>query len=308
MGFEFANSAPTQAGKDACVAWLSGPRGEESRWLLVDAALLEREAAIRMRSRYADHVVNAYAGTPTAGFSDRAPHLIECAGGVEADLISELTHLAGDAPALSAIRLSGGISIKRLQQLCNYLARIQVGDRIEKIHCRFADTRVLPTLLAVLSDALRSSLAGSILEWGWFNRLGEWVTYEIAYADPVAEVPAALRLEIEQFRRIQTAAEADGIFHLLLEQTPEVVPDDARGEFHHALSQMLSRASSFKLAGARDRVQFVVLSLTCGDAFHQHPRLASMWADIAANRTSLMEDMRTWDDRLWADLNAAAAQ
>jgi len=98
------------------------------------------------------------------------------------------------------------------------------------------------------------------------------------------------------------ASEANSIFMLLLQSTPELVAEHQRGAFHAKLSSYLGTATTMRVAQLPDRLQFVVLSLTCGANFYQHPDLDSTWIAVREQGASLAELMKSWSDELWATI------
>lgn len=118
------------------------------------------------------------------------------------------------------------------------------------------DTRVLPSLLATLSDSQTRRAAQAIGQWQWFNRdgtIGNWLAP--ALDDGVADTADHLELDALQFASLLDAAEAeaeaeaDGIFAQLLETVSQLVPRTGRALFHRQLQRTLEIATGLHVAG-----------------------------------------------------------
>jgi hypothetical protein len=97
------------------------------------------------------------------------------------------------------------------------------------------------------------------------------------------------------------------MFTLLLDNTPELVPASQRGQFHQILAEALAGATTRKLQTANDRLQFVILSLSCGPGFHLHADLAATWAAVKDRSTTLSDQMKQWSDELWTSLQSSTS-
>lgn len=110
-------------------------------------------------------------------------------------------------------------------------------------------------------------------------------------------------MTISQFREIRAGAEADGIFTLLWEQTPSLVPQEMqRGDFHLRLVRILQTASGFNVGDLKSRLQFAVLSLSCGEDFHTLSSLQPTWEGVRAGDYVLVDKMQLWGNGVWAEL------
>lgn len=302
---EFACDAPMPSTTGEVARRLLSDDGL-GRYLLVDPALLDTDRfyALVRRRGWIRH--NTLSTSSLAAFGDLAPQLLQFYGAehqIESAL-GELLKVSDDAPALSWLTCRGALA--ELRGLLAYLAKVKTHERKAAIHCRFADTRVLPVLLSVLSSGQRSRVSHVIDHWGWFDRAGIISGWSGSVADATAEEDDGddhLHLNLEQFHAMQRAGEADAMFTILLDKTSELVPTSERGRFHAELERYLANASRLKVSGAEDRLQFLVMSLTCGERFYAHPALVDTWADVAAGRLSFIQAQATWSDDLWQALD-----
>lgn len=302
----FANNVLSAAQIEALLATVLQKPGERC-WALLDGALLDVERASAFVAVRQSRVYNTLATSSFAGFGNHAPQLLALpedpvALGTE---VRSIMRLAGKATAVSWI--SSPAPAETLQTLFAYLAKATVEARNAPIHCRFADTRVLPELLRALRESQRARVASLVSQWHWTGRTGHvssWIGEVMP--DDTAQVDSEpnLRLSIAQFRQMQRAAEADGIFMMLCDRTPELVPSANLGEFHEQLCRQLSTADGLQVRLPKDRLEFVVLSLSCGEDFHQSPALRPDWAAIADQEASLFDLMQSWDDAIWSQLES----
>jgi hypothetical protein len=136
--------------------------------------------------------------------------------------------------------------------------------------------------------------------WSWNDHLGVVKTWLPGSSGATAADTAShLELDKVQFGAMLDASEPDMMFSLLLDNTPELVPAKSRGHFRDHLSQILIRAGWRCLTSPDDRLQFTVLSLSCGDAFHEHSGLQPTWEAIARRGATLVDEMKKWSDELW---------
>lgn len=270
-------------------------------WALLDMALLDADAVHRRMRRFAWTTFNAYARSGLSAFEEHSAWLVALEPDAHAMVRALLEWTAGSS-ALSF--LYGAADPARLQALAGYLGKAMVEDRKQPLHCRFADTRVLPALLAALQPAQTTRILAAIDDWGWVDREAAYLRWQPSVDAVHADTADCLRLSAAQFRTVRAASDADAIFTLLLEQTPSLVPGEHRGRFHARLSGLLHTADSYRIRDIESRLQFVVLSLSCGDDFHRLPGLADTWAGVLAGDYRLVERMPLWDNELWDQLEA----
>lgn len=304
---EFAYDPPAAEQSEEIMAWLlrSPVPSGSTCWALLDAALVDAGDLERLKKRWNGRVHRALDGSSLTAFGKSGPHLFEISPGeptVAAD-IAALMCRTGSVPALSWLRAH--VSVAELQRLCAYLAKIRIEQRKSPLHCRFSDTRVLPELLNVLSAVQTQRVSSCISQWAWSGRLGQLEEWRGGKADGPLDDAQSLGLSIDQFRSMQDAAEPDGMFMLLMQKAPELVPDVRRGGFHGRLAAALDLASRLQVDGVKDRLQFLVLYLSNGEDFHRAPELESTWAALRqAPAPSLTELMKQWPDSTWEALEA----
>jgi hypothetical protein len=296
----------------ADAAWLllgaaQTPSAAGRHWLLVDMALLDVQRVNEILSPSRWTVVNTLATSRYAKFGQFAPQMVQLPSdlALAKERLARLLGIDRTSPALSLFTSPQPPEV--LQQLFGYLASARVDDDLD-LYCRFADTRVLPALLAALDPAQRQRVSQAVGNWHWLDRRGQLADWSAPAADEAAAAAPdqhpTIQLSASQFDAMLKASEADAMFTLLHDTTPELVPDDQRGQFHQRLCQFLATAAEHGVTAPRDQLQFMVLSLTCGEAFHHHPILAPTWALVAGQKQGLAAVMETWGDEVWQALQA----
>jgi len=302
---EFACDAVQEATLASAAQWLgSHAKSSLASWLMVDAALLDSARLSTVVAAAGSQCVNSLGRSPLAVFGDAAPQLVAVHDEAHAlELLSRLAFRNRTTPGFSFF--VSAASISELQNLFGYLALPVVEDGLE-LHCRFADTRVLPSLLRNLSPPQASRVAEVIDEWRWFGRTNDidrWCALDVvAQSDSTPDASPRITLKNTQFASMLDASEADTMFSILVDKTPEVVASERRGQFHARLRRHLGVATARCVTQPADRLQFVVLSLTCGEHFDLHPSLESTWKSIRESKTSLTGLMKAWSDELWSEL------
>nr|WP_256506798.1 DUF4123 domain-containing protein [Cupriavidus sp. WGlv3] len=280
------------------VQWQSEQEGL-SQWLLVDAMLVDfaRIQATARKRGWSIH--NVLEHSRFAAFGDMAPHLIGLPTG-DAHAQTQIRQLIASGAAAPAFSwLASSQPMEKVCQTLAYLAMVQVDGDIE-LHCRFADTRILPELWRVLTDSQRLRVTQNIASWGCLDRacVPHRFRADVTSSPEVADQRELLHLTSGQFAAMLDASEGDTMFSLLLDTTPELVPGEQRANFHAALMSYLARATTLGIKRPTDRLQFIVLSLTCAETFYQLPELADTWKQVASG-DSLQECMTQWSDTLW---------
>ncbi|CBJ34482.1 conserved hypothethical protein (plasmid) [Ralstonia solanacearum PSI07] len=275
-----------------------------SPWLLVDAALVEFDRILSSLKVWGCHTYPVFARSRLAAFGDKGPHLVSLPREADA-LRSRLTQLLqahAAAPAFSWL-----YSVRPADEICaalSLLGLVRVDGDLE-LHCRFADTRVLTALWAALTEQQRSWLAPCISAWGCPDRAGGVLDLRVKSAmpgQPATPPPEILELDAMQFSAVLDASEPDTVFNALKESTPEFVRDGVRrSDLHQQIAQALGRATALHVTQTPDRLQFVVLSLQCGELFFQQSALAQTWAEVAQG-ARLETLMKLWPAEIWEAL------
>lgn len=312
MTMTFAYDAPDGTADSDVLSWMQS-EPSATYWALVDVALLGASTFKTAARRHQWPVISALTNTPLEAFGEVAPHLIAIHQGADQrqEQIKQLLQLTTGTPALSWLR--SAYPVRALQMLFGYLGKAQIQDRPKPVHIRFADTRILPGLLNILSANQQRRVLDIVQDWCWFDRYGHFHG-QLVQHDSVAAVAmdseAYLHLSTEQFDQLFSDAEADGMFYKLTLKRPELVPQQQRAAFRQRLAASLSVAREMNLSTEEDRWLFVLLSLTYGDEFHSCEALVPMWNVVRKQGMGLREQMQGWSAetlKTLTDFNASAS-
>jgi hypothetical protein len=301
---------------DMVKTWLNDLASSSSpapQWALVDVALVDAEKVQSVLRQVGWAAHNALGASVFASFDAVAPQLFALPklNAREVAALMRLQEIDSKAPAISLIELAPTMAhtsaqaLNPLLQLFAYLSATRVDGDLD-LHCRFADTRVLPHLLNALAAPQIQRLGQVVSGWHWLGRDGAPVVYRVPPQVAEADPNATLQLSAAQFAQVMDGSEADTTFVHLLETTPEVVPRmPGHAAFHGRLVRILQTASTRALQQPNDRIQFVVLSLSFGEYFYQNPVLQDTWRAIAQGKARLTELSANWSDATWDALEAA---
>lgn len=282
MTMTFAYDAPDGTVDSDVLSWMQS-EPSATYWALVDVALLGASTFKAAARRHHWGAINALVNTPLEAFGEVAPHLIAINQGRDQrqEQIKQLLQLTTGTPALSWLR--SAYPERALQMLFGYLGKAQIQERQNPVHLRFADTRILPGLLNILSANQQRRVIDIVQNWRWFNRGGAWQEWPIEPASAnAAEMDTAshLHLSVSQFEHLLKNAEADGFFEMLTHQCPDLIPAQHRAGLHIRLRGLLLRATELEVCADEQRWQFVLLGMSHGDDFYRTEAFVSAWKAI----------------------------
>ena len=310
MTMTFAYDAPTDSADRDVLNWMQS-ESNATYWALVDVALLGANTFTAAARRHRWLPINALANTPLEAFSEVAPHLIAISENSQErqEQIGQLLQLTTGTPALSWLR--SAYPERALQMLFGYLAKAQIQDRPRAVHLRFADARILPGLLNILSANQQRRVVDIVQDWRWFDRGGAWQEWPIESASSDAaqmDTESHLHLSTSQFEHLLKNAEADGVFQRLTHQCSELIPKQERAYFHRNIEKFLATADDLHLITEDDRSLFVFLSLRYGDGFHRCEVLNSTWDELREQGRGLQRLVNKWDESSLNALNNYGAK
>ena len=281
----------------------SAVHASPDHWVLVDAALLDERIVRRVSASSSLTMSNALRSSPLAVYGSRAPQFAHLPRNRELalNLVRRFIAIDARAPAISIVCSTS--SSEALERLFSYLAQATIDGDLP-VYCRFADTRVLPRLLAQLSGKQAARVSLDVRSWSWVDHLGNTESWQFSRDVPSCETDGDPHLSLStlQLHAMLDSSEPDTMFDLLLDNTPELVPAKDRGHFRDRLSRILRSADARSVDKPNDRFQFVILGLGLGEAFCANADLTTTWRAIAAKQTTLVDAMKTWDADFWKRL------
>jgi len=239
----------------------------------------------------------ALAGSRFEAYGNQGP-LICAVDFSNAHATRTLLRVTNGLPCLSLIGSTQ--SATTLRKTLIWLAEAHT-EGAPPLHCRFADTRMLPGLLRSLTLTQQVTLAGSIAAWGWIDRDGSLQTSTLPAPESAHEIQdaAPFTLDAAQFAFMLTSAEPDMVFQMLVERLPELVPDSPPHLFYARLAQMISAAHGYGIEDLPDLFQYVVVGLSTQDRFDLHPALAPTWQQLKQGKARFGDLAEQWPDELW---------
>jgi hypothetical protein len=293
--------------------WMSIEKSstDTAKWLLFDGAVLGEKVTKKLITMLPKNTVhNVFFGTPLASYGLLSPHLIQLSheSAVRNRIPALLKQMSG-VPAVSLLEASAD-----WQTLCRHLSwlgQVKSDDGMD-LYCRFADTRVTPSLIRTLFEDQLASLGRCIHEWRIVDRNGglDIVLRNIVQQPAMTteerntNIVEQLTLSDKQFSMMMNAAQADEIFQMLCEGAPDLVSDDDRGDFYFRLSKLIAAGHRHGLKKVRDIYQFSVIALATSDEFYMAPELDQWWARMRAGIDDFDALVAQWPDETW---NAVAS-
>lgn len=277
---------------------------EAEPWLaLLDMSMLNEKLLDRLVLRHSVQVHWVLKGRAFDSFGQHGPVLLSAMPD-NSDFLRQLVSMCQLKPAFSL--LSPRSDMASLVTVLQWLAWVETDDDDVPLYCRFADTRVTSSLLAVLKPHQREQLASVINWWGWPDRLGQgWTCEKFDRNNGQISTPdRLLEFDAQQFSQMLTMAEPDMVYQMLLEKMPDILPQQEGGLIHQRLVSMLAAAHAHGLDDLPDLFQFVVLGLSTYDDFHASPVLAQGWREHRKPNQRFTEWVNEWPDELWAAIES----
>lgn len=208
-----------------------------------------------------------YAGTRLEGLKLAAPHLLSLEEKPEKQLawLKSLVEACAGKPMLSIV--ASALSANRLSAHFKPYLLARTEDSIEW-PVRWADTRVLPSLLAAMTSAVHQHFLSPIDAWFSCNRQGQLV--QCSGAGNPAPEPAGFDcwpLDESCFSRLLGDAEADALISQIDDRRPNLLADGKPADIHARVARQLEIATHYHLSVASERLHFAMLGLIYSPEF-----------------------------------------
>jgi hypothetical protein len=285
--------------------WISTPVHGigRAKWLLFDGAVLGAKSTKRLiRMIPGNPLQNIFFGTSLARYGFLSPHLVQITGGTGGrNWLRPALETMNGVPAVSLLDASA--DGETLRRCLSWLGQTRTDDGMD-LYCRFADTRVTPSLMRTLVEDQLATLGQCIHEWRIVDRHGGLDTVHVRDLAKTTEarifdVTEQLRLSDKQFSMMMKAAEADEIFQMLCEGASDLVPDENPGDFHFRLSSLVAAAHGCGLEKCKDIYQFIVIALATSDQFFRASELDGSWARMRMGMDDFGSVVTSWPDETW---------
>lgn len=243
-------------------------------YILLDASFDQNLPTIFPWRRHVEGAL--YDDTRLAGLKVVAPHLLRLPDESEKQLtwLNELTASCSGKPMLSL--LCSTVPAQTLMAHFRPYLLARTEDSLEW-PVRWADTRVLPTLIAALTPAERIHFMAPIHSWLCIERSGgvlEWPGEGLPNPAP-ADFDCWL-LDDARFSDLVAEAEADGIIGALHDTQPDLFDLQEPAANHASVKKHLAIASQFGIESAGSRRHFAMLALMLNDDFAEHSAMQTV--------------------------------
>ena len=292
----FAYSRHNQSIKAQIRAWIEQSRSKGlSVHALLDGSMFSQHDIKRLATA-SIHFSPALLGSPFENLELQGPLFWSMNESDPKKQSIMLRHTDG-IPALSLIATAK--PIESLRELLVWLAVAHTQDE-QKLHCSFADTRVLPSLLHCLKPDQFGRLGQSMGEWLWITRAGGIETRPFPdQAKQATQENDAFQLDVGQFDFMLASAEADMVFQMLAEKMPDLIPDMPPHEIHARISRLLDTARSHGITDLPELFQYAVVGLSTRDDFDTHPAVRNSWERIRREGLSFSTLAEQWPEAFW---------
>lgn len=237
-----------------------------------------------------------YDNTRLAGLKAVAPHLLKLPNEPEkqAPWLNELAASCSGKPMISV--LCSAIPADALIAHFRPYLLARTDDSLEW-PVRWADMRVLPTLITALTPTERNHFMAPIHTWSCLGREGEMLEWiGNGSQNPAPADFDCWPLDDARFSHLVAEAEADTITSALHETQPDLFDGLEPAMAHAIVKNNLRLANWYGLEAAGSRRHFAMLALMLNDEFAEHPAMqavlnqCSEGGDYAAEIAALPAD------------------
>lgn len=217
-----------------------------------------------------------YDDTRLAGLKAVAPYLLRLPDDSEKQLtwLNELAALCSRKPMLSL--LCSAVPAEALIAHFRPYLQARTEDSLEW-PVRWADTRVLPILIASLTTAERMYFMAPIHVWSCLDRSGEMLEWSgDGLPNPVPADVDCWPLDDARFSHLLTEAEADAIIGALHDTHPDLFDELEPAIVHAIVKKSLPLANLYGLESAGSRQHLAMLALMLDDKFAEHPAMQAV--------------------------------
>lgn len=245
---------------------------------LVDTAFDHGRATPALRRH---DTFNCYDFPDLKGLAGAAPCLLVLPGshapGFKTALRALLHHCSG-RPMLSFVALRQDTTPRQAVEHWHPLHWAHTSDG-QKLLLRFADTRTLAALPAVLAPPQWAAWTAPLSAWYAVDRTGAIAA--LPWPDGTASSAAARTLDIgdAQLAAFVESSEPDAALQFLREHLPDILPAGMTGHgFYRQASQALDRARQHGIANWGDQMALVAAALMSGGMLLRAPALDALLA------------------------------
>ncbi|MGQ5524607.1 DUF4123 domain-containing protein [Chitinimonas sp. PSY-7] len=254
----------------------SNPASPPHFYALVDCAF---DATIVNRAAKAG--VAVYAGTDLAELGELSPRIVAMASersSRETQLRSLLRSCA-TMPMFSFI--ASPLSAQALAQGFASMVMANTPDGLA-LTLRFADTRVLPALLATLTAQQQQTHLAMLSYWWWSDRDGQLQAFQHRNPPAASVTTEVLTLTDAQFAQLVTSGEADALLGQLYEARREMVRFHQPYENHALVEKAIRLVQARGWHSVPAQFRLASVALVIGEGFATVPEVAAAIKDATS--------------------------
>ncbi len=167
---------------------------------------------------------------------------------------------------------------------------------------RWGDARVLPNLLAKLTNEGRRHLMHPLVAWCHVDRLGNLQTHA---GEGHAEWPASVpwrnwELDDQRFHALVDEGEADHIIGCIDDVRPDLLKACTPVQIHRRVQACLKLAERGGISAAPQRQALAMLGLMLDERFMQHPAFLRL-LDKTRQGSTYEQELHALPDEFWSD-------
>lgn len=222
-----------------------------------------------------------YAGTRLEGMKLASPHWLRLEENPEKQLVwlKNLVEACAGKPMLSII--ASALAADTLSAHFKPYLLAETQDSMQW-PVRWADTRVQPSLMAVMAPTVRKHFLSPIHGWLTGNRQGELVQWR-GTGDPITEPPGfdCWPLDEQCFGNLLCEAETDAVIGQIYDRRPDLLVEGSPADIHARVARQLEIATRYHVSAASDRLHFAMLGLIHSPEFVDALPMQSLLNEVA---------------------------
>ena len=261
------------------------PRASDSRlYALVDHAgapgLLRR-----LRERPQNQWSNLFESSTEENAIEAAPLLLDLSAINQGAWLQWLHAACSESTSLTLLHSS--LDIEALAQRLKCRLEALLPDGVPAM-LRYFDTRILESLVEVLTLEQRSHFFGIASCWQWLDRAGDIQIFN-ALEMPDDAWPMPFAFTEKQQNAMIDAAEADALVQQMQIHGLDLCAGHSRAELHAIASTCIAKANHLGLDGTPSQTIFALTTLQLGPDFTQQPEWVKLLPSVM-HRNITFED------------------
>jgi Domain of unknown function (DUF4123) len=150
---------------------------------------------------------------------------------------------------------------------------VLLPDRMP-VMLRYFDTRVLESLLQVLTSVQREQFMGVASRWHWLDRAGQLKGQDVEQLQADAW-PHPFELDVAQQNALIDASAADALAEQMNTQAPDMCQSKSRAELHALAARCLTKFGKLHIEDLRTQTLYCLTALQLSSDFELQPGWAA---------------------------------